>query len=584
MQRLYYNVETLKITCQDPSDDFPTYRDLEKDVYTAAAFSGSAFTDILNPSGSSSCNGSEEDCLFSTVESVEYDTFDDTNADLFVQRFLEVPMYLKCLDRNGYGPSIANVLIEAMDEFFSIYVTPELEKEILINAPGGSVYNFASPYDNGRVFFTHGMYYTGGNLIAQVKGEDGYLTTKYTYAFDTIWFWPHDATDDILPNLEALVNSIFDEGAFLDFLQQEYSQYGYIRRADFCEPVDTMPDFPEIPVIPTPVPTAKPTFRSEIGEECASDAECVDGLLCHGATGKCVCNVDTDFGCDGGNICEIYEKDEVPRCYCDMYNDNGQNGCTNGQACRFSCAYLVDNPRCFDDAFVRDCTAAWGDGFTCADANNDGVIDQSDKSGGCDYNAPTSAPQISTDEPTKSPVVALVTPYPSVLFTPVPTIEVTMPPTMTKPAITAPPTMTNPTPMPSPFPSFNPLGSMMCDSNSTNTCPDELCCVDDTCQDCVTDPGDGTKPIVGTCGNGNRGDGICAWEGYCCSEWGWCGTTEEYCSVSSIAPTPSDGGFYPPPTPSVDAGKCGLNEIGEGICANPDHCCSEWGYCGPGEG
>lgn len=58
-----------------------------------------------------------------------------------------------------------------------------------------------------------------------------------------------------------------------------------------------------------------------------------------------------------------------------------------------------------------------------------------------------------------------------------------------------------------------------------------------------------------------------------------------FCFISdgpSNAPTPS--GFYPPPTPSLDAGKCGFGAEGEGLCADPDHCCSQWGYCGPGEG
>ena len=34
------------------------------------------------------------------------------------------------------------------------------------------------------------------------------------------------------------------------------------------------------------------------------------------------------------------------------------------------------------------------------------------------------------------------------------------------------------------------------------------------------------------CGNGNQGNGICS-NGECCSKWGWCGTTPEYCSGSA---------------------------------------------------
>ena len=312
-------------------------------------------------------------------------------------------------------------------------------------------------------------------------------------------------TDEIIPNVPASVNPLFQNGAFLSFLQQEYSQYGWVTRLDFCEPVDTMPEFPQVSLVPTPVPTVRPTQLSEIGEKCSSDAQCVSGLLCEASTETCVCNIDTSFGCVDGNVCEIYEKDQVPRCYCDMYNDGENNGCATGQFCRFSCKFTSDNPRCHDDEFIRDC-GTYGDGYTCADSNNDGVIDVNDKSGGCDYKAPTSAPQVfvGTAEPA----------------TPAPTLIIG--------AITPEPTLPVPTYPPSPFPSPTIAEIVTCDSNSTNTCPDDMCCVENQCVKCICNPIEPTNPIVGTCGNGDRGDGICAWEGYCCSEWGWCGTTAEY--------------------------------------------------------
>ena len=270
-----------------------------------------------------------------------------------------------------------------------------------------------------------------------------------------------------------------------------------------------MPDYPQITFDPTPAPTEKPTELSEIGGSCNSDAQCEDGLVCHLRSNTCVCNMDTGFGCSDGNVCEIYEKDLIPRCYCNMFNDEGPNGCDDGQYCRFSCKFTSDNPRCFDDKFIRDC-GSYGDGYTCADANNDGVVDVNDKSGGCDYNAPTMAPQ------TLPPLETL---EPTMFETPAPTISI--------PAITPAPTMTVPTDIPTEFPTvFEEI--ITCDSNSTNTCPDGMCCVEDQCVKCICHPIEKPKPIVGTCGNGDRGDGICAWEGYCCSEWGWCGTTPEY--------------------------------------------------------
>jgi hypothetical protein len=106
---------------------------------------------------------------------------------------MNVEMYLKCVNRGGYGPNIANVLIEAMDKYFALNAESVLTNEILGNVPDGAVYNYASPYeknDEGRVFFTHGPYYTGGDLIDQVQVEDGDLVTKYEYGFDVVWFWP----------------------------------------------------------------------------------------------------------------------------------------------------------------------------------------------------------------------------------------------------------------------------------------------------------------------------------------------------------------------------------------------------------
>jgi hypothetical protein len=105
---------------------------------------------------------------------------------------MDVEMYLKCVNRDGYGPNIANVLIEAMDSYFELYVENVLTEEIYGTVPESDVYNYASPYEKkvDRMFFTHGPYYTGGDIIDQVRVEDGDLVTKYEYGFDVIWFWP----------------------------------------------------------------------------------------------------------------------------------------------------------------------------------------------------------------------------------------------------------------------------------------------------------------------------------------------------------------------------------------------------------
>ena len=74
-----------------------------------------------------------------------------------------------------------------------------------------------------------------------------------------------------------------------------------------------------------------------------------------------------------------------------------------------------------------------------------------------------------------------------------------------------------------------------------------------------------SPPITsgGTCGGGNRGNGICPMNGYCCSQWGYCGTTADYCKVST-------------------SGTCGGGQRGDGLCPDRTLCCSKWGWCGTG--
>jgi len=76
--------------------------------------------------------------------------------------------------------------------------------------------------------------------------------------------------------------------------------------------------------------------------------------------------------------------------------------------------------------------------------------------------------------------------------------------------------------------------------------------------------------VVGTCGNGLVGNGICPDTSLCCSQWGYCGTGSAYC------PAPSK------PSPPTVAGTCGNGVVGNGICPDKSLCCSQWGYCGTG--
>jgi len=57
-------------------------------------------------------------------------------------------------------------------------------------------------------------------------------------------------------------------------------------------------------------------------------------------------------------------------------------------------------------------------------------------------------------------------------------------------------------------------------------------------------------PVIGTCGGGQVGNGVCSDPNNCCSEWGWCGTSPEHCAAPP--PTPPPPPTAPtPPTPPV---------------------------------
>jgi len=82
-------------------------------------------------------------------------------------------------------------------------------------------------------------------------------------------------------------------------------------------------------------------------------------------------------------------------------------------------------------------------------------------------------------------------------------------------------------------------------------------------------PGGGTTSPDSTCG-GTTGF-VCP-AGECCSQYGWCGTTPDYCGTS---PPPS-GGSSPGGTTSPD-GTCGGST---GFVCATGECCSQYGWCG----
>ena len=193
----------------------------------------------------------------------------------------------------------------------------------------------------------------------------------------------------------------------------------------------------------------------------------------------------------------------------------------------------------------------------------------------------TPAPVLATGQPTptQAPMPPSTTAAPTATLTPAPTVKVTAAPV--------------PTPAPqissTSFPVVTPIVkvgnfcgtswanaglkcSISCnDGNSTVCNAGEYCYAGVSCPVATTAP---TKApavvVVGTCGSGVRGNGICPDAALCCSAWGYCGTGSPWCDTTAPVPAPSS------------VGTCGGGQRGNGICPQTGLCCSAWGYCGTG--
>eukprot|EP00951_Prasinocladus_malaysianus_P007564 scaffold54379_cov21-Prasinocladus_malaysianus.AAC.1 len=90
---------------------------------------------------------------------------------------------------------------------------------------------------------------------------------------------------------------------------------------------------------------------------------------------------------------------------------------------------------------------------------------------------------------------------------------------------------------------------------------------------------------VGASQCGSEGSPGCT-PGFCCSQWGFCGTGDDFCGAGCQAgPCSSDNNdllLSPVAVEDDQGGRCGADFPGS-TC--PDHapCCSQWGYCGSGD-
>lgn len=98
-------------------------------------------------------------------------------------------------------------------------------------------------------------------------------------------------------------------------------------------------------------------------------------------------------------------------------------------------------------------------------------------------------------------------------------------------------------------------------------------------------PTGGTTSPDETCGGSNAY--ICP-SGQCCSQYGWCGTTTDYCGTGcQSAFGTCAGGTAPPPPPSGGNGGTSGGTSPDETCGGSNgytcpsgQCCSQWGWCG----
>ncbi|KAH9203658.1 hypothetical protein DL95DRAFT_321005, partial [Leptodontidium sp. 2 PMI_412] len=70
--------------------------------------------------------------------------------------------------------------------------------------------------------------------------------------------------------------------------------------------------------------------------------------------------------------------------------------------------------------------------------------------------------------------------------------------------------------------------------------------------------------------------------GGCCSKYGYCGTTSDYCSSGNCQPAYGTCTAPPPPGSTTPDGTCGnvSNGNNHGYICKTGQCCSKYGWCG----
>jgi len=103
--------------------------------------------------------------------------------------------------------------------------------------------------------------------------------------------------------------------------------------------------------------------------------------------------------------------------------------------------------------------------------------------------------------------------------------------------------------------------------------------------DCYGGSAENEVPVSTVKGRCGPDYGACAGSNECCSKYGWCGVTETHCGTGcqsefGVCNKTSATNSKKVPTSTVK-GRCGAEY---GACADSSKCCSKYGYCGDTEG
>ena len=190
------------------------------------------------------------------------DDNDDCNALLSINRYTKIDVSLKCLT-DTIDVSKADVLKEALDEYFEESVVPKIIETVENVSSPSAVYSVKSPYekDSDTMYCYYAAYYNDGKLVDQYETDDGTIVTNFVCGFDLVWFKDKGFDDSLLGDLVATVQKVFtdDDPSFLTFLQEKNKDVAWIQNTVECGVVDPNILSPPAANTTTASPTAEPT-------------------------------------------------------------------------------------------------------------------------------------------------------------------------------------------------------------------------------------------------------------------------------------------------------------------------------------